>query len=597
MEALKKLREKETELLEFEAEQLYELFRVREVRWPQPPRLAPFCAVGTSPQVASLKNEDRSCGEFTPTFARGQRSCRTCTHVQDPETRIGDRENPIDRHDPEYWKHWMGVNHEQENADAAAQGLELEATFAGDGVLATPRFLPTCGAQTAGVGRMIVPVCNLQSDCALHRPVLPISASFLDTLKIRAWWRPTPILMPLMVELTKLVAATHPESPGDFLESVPAAALAWARFVVARRWLPEVGDIPGDQRARVQARMGHVDSLGVWPVVIGCDALEWGTLASMARGKERMVSSLILQQAIEWCAASFHPTARRHGLEALRALLQSDAFPGTIAQECDGLLLRMQTAATDEEVLLVDDPALFIEAALDTLSTRVSLVRSQQQERQREREMRRKGTSAEMAEKMGMGPAQRRDMILNNVRIGVQVAGRLLNLLDHKLLFGVVPGALHAWEEIHSEDTLHAQQGLMQLVEMTITALRENSHGGVDPVSEEQAMRLQANAKSQVADQMKRIDALVLRPRRVRLRLLLTRGAEPVTPSLLSLVGGTVAYEKLPLEIAEALERPTSHTLEYFHQSRFDSAPESNAYRSRIRRIPAPLVENDVVLF
>src|SRR5262245_8622216 len=100
MEALKAVRKQETEVLEQEVELLLELTRAEEPFWPEKPRLAPYCAFGDRPMIASLKNRRRNCGDFKASFARSARACRSCSHTQDPQTQIGDRENPIKRHDP-----------------------------------------------------------------------------------------------------------------------------------------------------------------------------------------------------------------------------------------------------------------------------------------------------------------------------------------------------------------------------------------------------------------------------------------------------------------------------------------------------------------
>src|SRR5262249_39242321 len=117
-------------------------------------------------------------------------------------------------------------------------------------------------------------------------------------------------------------------------------------------------------------------------------------------------------------------------------------------------------------------------------------------------------------------------------------------------------------------------------------AVRAELGGTADPNIEAfLAPRVEMARQQQAAE----AEALRLNPRKVLATLILLRGALPVTPCALQLLGGAARDDRSPRNDGEAMREPRSLTLEARFNGPLDSAsPRFVDYLCRVRATPAP---------
>jgi hypothetical protein len=593
MEALKSVREEETDLLGQEAELVFELFRVEEREWPVAPRLAPYCGLGNRHHVAAVKNRRRDCADFEPAFSRQGRGCQTCTHATEPETKVGDREVRLDRHDPQYWQHWMSVNKEREEADAQAQGVEIEQAFYGDGRLPFVRYLPTCAVKSTNGMQHVVPFCNLRMDCEDHRPILPLTRTLEQAVRARAANRAEPHAVEATLALVRAIADLHPHQPAAFLERTApvAGAASWTAFCVRERWLRETSTT--DAQALALASQRAATAAGqptLFPVIAGCDALEWGALAAMSRaapGTAVPAAAVFVQQFAEWFAATFDPTDRIRGVDAGLALLASGAFSETTVERVETFLRRLRTQGDNARHALRHDFPQYVETVLGAVSTAVANdLRALQQRRERERRTQQSGMDEATLRSLGMS----REEVEADARVRFEAAraraALLVSAIELILAGRMMPDLGQLWRSISETEQKELGERMQKMTDrqqrMVNNKLAEQGLMSFD------VFRMWGIMQGKTNETVKLVDAMELQPRRTALLMLLCRGLEPVTPSALVYLKREPTPQRVPETLQEALNEPAARQLEVLHAERFKPAPAAADYLRNIRRMSFP---------
>jgi hypothetical protein len=373
MKSLLELRKEETHLQENEMELQLALLTTEQIAWPTEPRFAPVCRAGGN-YIPAVKMTLVDCGRKDALNRQGH-ACRTCRFLVRPETKIGDRRQLATApagHDMTMF--YSQLDKEQDEADAAAQAVEMEQSFFSDGCLPTARFLPTCSARVRDGNRLVPPFCNLRNDCPDHRAHVPLPTELL-AVEAAAMGPPDALAVRYAIELAELVANAGIKHPTSFVsklgqwahgEQARQSAAAWAQKCLHERWAHEAAKEAGDAasaasltnvfpenggRGPAGARPANNDEPApgsvLVPFVAGCDAYEWGLLAELSRKTDEGASSaaaVICQQLAEFVTAIPSPGRAARAIEAADLLVSREGLfaPRTI-DLLDGFLRQLRS--------------------------------------------------------------------------------------------------------------------------------------------------------------------------------------------------------------------------------------------------------------
>jgi hypothetical protein len=619
MDSLKELRQEETEALGSEVELLFELFRVEAMEWPSKPRFAPYCAAHGKTFVHGVKNRDRDCEDFGPAFSRQGRACQTCANVNAAPRRIGDRKVDLNNVSPgdDSWMHWVNLNKEKEDADAQAQGLEIEQAYYSEGRLTHADFLPTCRVQTDRGTRLTVPFVNLRMDCALHRQRIPVPPMLLAAMRKRALVPRERGALEPTIALIRSVADCHPHAPDEFLARAKHKPIeaSWAADIVLTRWLAEV-ELPHETASRARAHAMRIKAAApekrLMPVIAGCDALEWGALAAMAsNGIVLPVAGVIAQQLAEFLAGTLHPNDRADSAaDVLEMLVHERVFGEDVFEHLEGFLLGIDALAREQAYLVKHDVRTYLQELFFSLSNACARLLEDEhgpnaqippEQRQQlseigfplERITGLRTTTFEQAHTVcaTLGEAFR-IIAANEPRAPLTAALKAIIEIDDAQLRAAAQLEL----DIQLAALNHQAVGAVQGARPTLSHVMPMMDG-VGQWAMEMALQQHMGTAQQSADQItKRANTVLentqialLVPKRVNATLVFARGNAPITPCALDMLGRTPAIGRIPATVQEAITEPASRTLEAMHGGRFSApSPEGLAYMTKIRVISVP---------
>ncbi len=336
IEILKDVQKEETRVLESEVELQFELVvHGNELNWPERPRFAPLCVASGGKFIPGLKNQGGHCNEFKLACNRQGKRCSTCKFVVAPTRHIGTGQstpNPAVPFSPEGARERREIDREIAKANATAQAIEIEQAFYGDGRIPAAMFLPTCGVRFEDGLHHVVPFCNLRQDCSEHVSAISIPESILQEIGKSQEVKGNSTLLDHTIELSGLIAEAGPEHADKFLSAAEqwakddqqkALGLAWANSCVETRWLQKnAGKMQTGPKAKTKESQSSF-----FPVIAGCDALEWGLLAALSRTNEYgaiAAANAVCQQLAEFLVSVVSPFEAARCIDASLSLVKAN---------------------------------------------------------------------------------------------------------------------------------------------------------------------------------------------------------------------------------------------------------------------------------
>ena len=192
----------------------------------------------------------------------------------------------------------------------------------------------------------------------------------------------------------------------------------------------------------------------------------------------------------------------------------------------------------------------------------------------------------------GFAPQMRATTIAAHQRVGREVAGALLDLIEN-IEAGVMPTE-HSFLQIAKGDEEELFASLRNDAQMPLQHIQQVAGPmGMQSEAYFQAQSfVQQQMSARLGDQEKNAEAIHLRPKKVALLLLLSRGSMPVTNCSLDVQQRKPTMDRVPESLEEVVNDPSVRTIEALHAARFDPPDARIAlYLATTRRLGTPVSE------